>query len=169
MLCESSELGDLYKGWIYKTRPGDRRQETLNTRLPAQAFRPPVAGLCQVSVKAWPRSLGSEIRAPGPRRGAGGVPAGRRAGWLCQPASPCKQPRGKPASPGGGEGAVQCSCRREGPAGGGSEGTPHSGPVPQRPRSSAGPAEVGGGCLGPMSAGPEKPLDAGGRLPLPVP
>lgn len=38
MLCESSELGNLYEEWIYKTRPGIRRQETLNARLPDQAF-----------------------------------------------------------------------------------------------------------------------------------
>lgn len=79
ILCESDGLGDLYEGWIYKTRPEDSRKETLNARLPDQIFCPSlVAGLCQESVKSWPRFSGSETRAPGPRRGDGGVPAERR-------------------------------------------------------------------------------------------
>lgn len=35
-----------------------------------------------VSVKSWPRFLGSKAQAPGPRRGEGGVPAEWRAEWL---------------------------------------------------------------------------------------
>lgn len=74
ILCESSGLGDLYKGWIYKTRPEDSRKETecMLLRLLGSVM----------SVKSWPRFLGSETRAPGPRRGEGGVPAEWRAEWL---------------------------------------------------------------------------------------